>query len=52
MRLARITKLLDPRTFGLKLIDFKKAIDAVSGPVDFSQLFLSFGFFVLLAGLS
>ena len=49
----QLRNILDPRTFGLRLIHFeKKAIDAVSGPVDFSQLFLSFGFFVLLAGLS
>ena len=48
----QLRKLLGPQTFGLRLIDLEKtAIDAVSGPVDFSQLFLSFGFFVLLAGL-
>ena len=40
-----LRNLLDPRTFGLKLIDFKKAIDAVSGPVDFSQLFFILWFF-------
>ena len=30
----------------------KDAEAAISGPVDFSQLFLSFGLFVVLAGLS
>ena len=44
---------LSPSNFGLQQINIKKiAESSVSGPVDFSQLFLSFGFFVVLAGLS
>ncbi|MDA9119093.1 FtsX-like permease family protein [Opitutales bacterium] len=38
---------------GLRIIQLKNdAKNAVSGPVDFSQLFLAFGFFVILAGVS
>ncbi len=49
----QLVKKLNPAVFGLKLVDLRKhALDAVSGPVDFSQLFLAFGFFVVLAGLS
>ena len=49
----KLVKKISPSVFGLKLVDLRKhASDAVSGPVDFSQLFLAFGFFVVLAGLS
>ncbi|MEK9773091.1 MAG: ABC transporter permease [Opitutae bacterium] len=44
---------LSPSNFGIQRLDLKKdAEQAISGPVDFSQLFLSFGFFVVLSGLS
>ena len=49
----KLVKKISPSVFGLKFVDLRKhASDAVSGPVDFSQLFLAFGFFVVLAGLS
>ncbi|MDG1173259.1 MAG: ABC transporter permease, partial [Opitutales bacterium] len=38
---------------GLRIIQLKSdAKNAVSGPVDFGQLFLAFGFFVILTGVS
>lgn len=44
---------LTPSDSGVRLIDLKKNAErATTGPVDFSQLFLSFGFFVILAGAS
>jgi len=44
---------LTPSDSGVRLIELKKNAErASSGPVDFSQLFLSFGFFVILAGVS
>lgn len=44
---------LTPSDSGVRLIDLKKNAERASiGPVDFSQLFLSFGFFVILAGAS
>ena len=49
----QLVKKLSPAVFGLKLVDLRRHVsEAVSGPVDFSQLFLAFGFFVVLAGLS
>lgn len=49
----QLTSKLTPANFGIKKYDLKKnAKHAISGPVDFSQLFLSFGFFVVLAGLT
>lgn len=44
---------LSPSNFGIQRLDLMKDAEAaISGPVDFSQLFLSFGLFVVLAGLS
>jgi putative ABC transport system permease protein len=44
---------LSPKDFGLRRIDLKLDSEkAVQGPVDFSQLFMGFGFFVILAGVS
>ena len=44
---------LGPKDFGLRRVDLKLDSEkAVQGPVDFSQLFMGFGFFVVLAGFS
>ena len=44
---------LSPKDFGLRRVDLKLDSErAVQGPVDFSQLFMGFGFFVMLAGFS
>jgi putative ABC transport system permease protein len=49
----KLLKELRPPDFGIQLIDFKKnALAAVDGPVDFGQLFLTFGFFAIFAGLA
>ena len=44
---------LRPADFGVRRLGLKQdSIEATEGPVDFSQLFMGFGFFVLLAGLT
>ena len=49
----QLIQKMSPESFGMLKIDLKKnAEQAIEGPVDFRQLFLSFGFFVMLAGLT
>ena len=49
----KLTLVLSPFSSGLRLIGLKdKSSLATSGTVDFSQLFMAFGLFVILAGLS
>ena len=52
LRQALLHKL-SPNDFGLRRVDLKLDSErAIQGPVDFSQLFMGFGFFVILAGFS
>jgi putative ABC transport system permease protein len=49
----RLIAELSPAKAGMRLVDFRKdAESAAVTPVNFSQLFLAFGFFVVVAGLS
>lgn len=51
--LEALNRGLSPEVAGIRLIPIRKEAEAsVSGPVDFNQLFLAFGLFVILAGLS
>jgi putative ABC transport system permease protein len=49
----RLVAEFSPAMTGMRLVDFRKdAESAAVTPVNFSQLFLAFGFFVLVASLS
>jgi putative ABC transport system permease protein len=49
----RLIAKLPPAKTGMRWVDFRKdAESAAVTPVNFSQLFLAFGFFVVVAGLS
>ncbi len=50
---SRLMTKLTPANAGLRVVNLEKDLESsVTGPVNFGQLFLAFGFFVVLAGLS